>query len=253
MNTKEHQIKSVNALVKITLEENLMALKEVVFTGVYTRKKESFTGSVSTFTAEEIKSVGNSNIIQNLKTLDPSFALVENNLLGSDPNRLPDIEIRGKSSLIGVRDELAEDPNQPLFILDGFESSLRAIYDLDLDRVASIIILKDAASTAIYGSKAANGVVVVETVKPIAGQLRFSYNGAFNVSLPDLSSYNMMDAREKLEFEKLAGRYNLSSSNWSPDNEVLVNQIYNQKLADINRGVDTYWLSEPLRIGMNNM
>ena len=68
--------------------------------------------------------------------------------------------------MLGMRDELEADPNQPLFILDGFESSLSVINDMDINRIASITILKDAASTAIYGSKAANGVVVVETVKP---------------------------------------------------------------------------------------
>ena len=117
------------------------------------------------------------------------------------------MEIRGKSSMLGLRDELDADPNQPLFILDGFESTLAAINDLDINRVASITILKDAASTAIYGSKAANGVIVVETVKPEAGKLQVSYTGNMNLSIPDLSSYNLMNAREKLEFERLAGRY----------------------------------------------
>ncbi len=62
------------------------------------------------------------------------------------------------------------DPNQPLFILDGFESSLSVINDMDINRIASITILKDAASTAIYGSKAANGVVVVENRQNHAGK-----------------------------------------------------------------------------------
>ena len=78
--------------------------------------------------------------------------------------------------------------------------------------MASITILKDAASTAIYGSKAANGVIVVETVKPEAGKLQVSYTGNMNLSMPDLSSYNLMNAREKLEFERLAGRFNPSST-----------------------------------------
>ena len=132
---------------------------------------------------------------------------MESDIFGSDPNRLPDIEIRGKSSIMGMRDEVSEDPNQPLFILDGFESTLETIYNLDINRIASMTILKDAASTAIYGSKAANGVVVVETVKPQPGQLRLSYNGSMDISWPDLTSYNLMNAREKLEFERLAGKY----------------------------------------------
>ena len=68
-----------------------------------------------------------------------------------------------------------------LFILDGFEVDLQTIVDLNMERVASVTILKDAASTAIYGSRAANGVVVVETKRPAPGTLRLSYNGDFTV------------------------------------------------------------------------
>ena len=64
--------------------------------GIFTRKKESFTGSTTTFTSKELKMVGNQSVLQSLKTLDPSFAIIENNEFGSDPNHLPNIEIRGK-------------------------------------------------------------------------------------------------------------------------------------------------------------
>ncbi len=173
--------------------------------------------------------------------------MLTNDLMGSDPNHLPDINIRGKSSVIGERDDLVNDPNQPLFIVDGFESTLETVYNMDINRIASMTILKDAASTAIYGSKAANGVVVVETVKPQAGKLRFNYSGSVTASFPDLDSYNLMNAREKLEFERLAGRYSGSGV----DGEILAADAYNKRLADIASGVDTYWLSVPLRTGWN--
>ena len=233
----------------IVLREEDVKLEDVVVTGIFTRKKESFTGSASTYAAAELKTMGTQNVLQSLKTLDPAFAILEDNQFGSDPNRLPNMEIRGKSSMLGLRDELDADPNQPLFILDGFESTLAAINDLDINRVASITILKDAASTAIYGSKAANGVIVVETVKPEAGKLQVSYNGNMNISMPDLSSYNLMNSREKLEFELLAGRYDPAS--WSTASEVKLNELYNEKLKVIESGVDTYWLAEPLRVGVN--
>ena len=233
----------------IVLREEDVKLEDVVVTGIFTRKKESFTGSASTYSAAELKTMGTQNVLQSLKTLDPAFAIIEDNQFGSDPNRLPNMEIRGKSSMLGLRDELDADPNQPLFILDGFESTLAAINDLDINRVASITILKDAASTAIYGSKAANGVIVVETVKPEAGKLQVSYNGNMNISIPDLSSYNLMNSREKLEFELLAGRYDPAS--WSTTSEVKLNELYNEKLKVIESGVDTYWLAEPLRVGVN--
>lgn len=247
MESQEVPVGDPKKPIKVILKETAENLKEVVVTGIFTRKKESFTGSVSTYTASELKTAGTQNILQSLKTLDPSFAILDNTLYGSDPNRLPNMEIRGKSSMLGMRDELEADPNQPLFILDGFESSLSVINDMDINRIASITILKDAASTAIYGSKAANGVVVVETVKPQAGKLMVSYNGNANISMPDLSSYNLMNAKEKLAFEKLAGKYTPAS--WSATSEFELQKLYNQKLAE--SGIDTYWLTEPLRVGVN--
>ena len=249
MESQEVPVGDPKKPIKVILKETAENLKEVVVTGIFTRKKESFTGSASTYTASELKTAGTQNILQSLKTLDPSFAILDNTLYGSDPNRLPNMEIRGKSSMLGMRDELEADPNQPLFILDGFESSLSVINDMDINRIASITILKDAASTAIYGSKAANGVVVVETVKPQAGKLMVSYNGNANISMPDLSSYNLMNAKEKLAFEKLAGKYTLAS--WSATSEFELQKLYNQKLAEIESGIDTYWLTEPLRVGVN--
>ena len=249
MESQEVPVGDPKKPIKVILKEMAENLKEVVVTGIFTRKKESFTGSASTYTASELKTAGTQNILQSLKTLDPSFAILDNTLYGSDPNRLPNMEIRGKSSMLGIRDELEADPNQPLFILDGFESSLSVINDMDINRIASITILKDAASTAIYGSKAANGVVVVETVKPQAGKLMVSYNGNANISMPDLSSYNLMNAKEKLAFEKLAGKYTPAS--WSATSDFELQKLYNQKLAEIESGIDTYWLTEPLRVGVN--
>lgn len=234
--------------VNVKLEAADTKMQDVVVTGVYTRSKDSFTGSATTYTGEELKAIANTNIIQSLKTLDPVFAVLENNQFGSDPNRLPDLEIRGKSSVVGLKEEFGVDPNQPLFVLDGFETSLRTVMDLDMERVASITILKDAASTAIYGSKAANGVVVIETKQPLPGQLRISYNSNFNVSAPDFSSYNLMNSTEKLQFELLAGRYDFGY--WDGTG-VKKMELYNQRLEDVLSGVDTYWLNEPVRTGIN--
>ena len=169
MNTQEFVVKDPAKPIEIVLEEENADLDEVVITGIYTRKKESFTGSSQTYKTEDLKMIGTQNIIQSLKTLDPAFNLLESKEYGSDPNRLPDIEIRGKSSVVGLKEEFGQDPNQPLFILDGFETTLQTIVDLNMDRVASVTILKDAASTAIYGSKAANGVIIVTTKRGADG------------------------------------------------------------------------------------
>lgn len=227
--------------------------KEVVVTGIVTRKKESFTGASATYTGGQLKTVGNQNVLQSLKTLDPSFVIVENNMVGANPNAMPNIEIRGKSSLISVQTQSSANANQPLFILDGFETTLQVINDLDMNRVAAITVLKDAASTALYGARAANGVVVIETLKPKPGAMRVSYNYDFRVEAPDLTSYNMMNAAEKLEYERLAGRYTINKS-MAPlyESQITLDDLYAKRLTNVKRGINTYWLNEPVRIGTTN-
>ena len=232
------------------MHEEAAEIEEVVVTGIFTRKSESFTGSTATFKADDLKKIGGQNVLQSLKTLDPSFTIIESREFGSDPNRLPDIEIRGKSSVIGLREEFGTDPNQPLFILDGFETDLKTVVDLNMDRVASVTILKDAASTAIYGSKAANGVVVIETKKPEPGKFRVTYSGNVFISIPDLTDYNLMNAAEKLEFEQKAGRY--ISELGDSDEQLFLDSLYNLNRAEVARGVDTYWLSEPVRTAITH-
>lgn len=237
----------------VRLQPDAIALKETVVTGIYTRNAESFTGSMATYTSKELKMAGNANVLQSLQALDPAFIITDNNLRGSDPNATLDISVRGKTNITDLEAEYETDPNQPLFILDGFESDLKTITNLNIDRVESITLLKDAASTAIYGSKAANGVVVVETKKPEAGKLRFSYNGNFQVAWADLSDYNMMNASEKLQYEKLAGRYKSGDYNLDENGEIIneaQRALYYSRLKSVVAGLDTYWMKEPLRTAL---
>lgn len=236
--------------IMVKMQDDVQQMDEVVVTGIFERKSESFTGSAATFKADELKKIGGQNVLQSLKTLDPSFTIMESRDYGSDPNRLPDIEIRGKSSVIGLKEQFGTDPNQPLFILDGFETDLKTIVDLNMDRVASVTLLKDAASTAIYGSKAANGIVVIETKKPEAGKFRVTYSGNMYVSIPDLSDYNLMNSAEKLEFEKKAGRY--TSEFHDNKEQLFLDSLYNLNMAEVARGVNTYWMSEPLRTAITH-
>ena len=245
-----YNLKNESAFSKIVMYMNATQLADVVVTGVYERKKESFTGASATFKSDQLKSVGTANVLQSLSTLDPSFKMMESTQFGSNPNVMPEIEIRGKTSVVGLKEEYGTDPNQPLFILDGFETSIETIMNLNMNRVASVTILKDAASTAIYGSKASNGVVVIETKAPARGRLQLSYKGDFGLSLADLSDYNLMNAREKLEFETLAGVYKDNTGN--PYAQLRLDDLRNQRLLEIERGVDTYWLSEPIRPGFTH-
>lgn len=172
----------------------------------------------------------------------------KNNLSGSDPNATMNLNIGGNTNIVGLETEYTTNPNQPLFILDGFETTLSTITDLSMDRVASITILKDAASTAIYGAKAANGVVVVETKKPEAGRLQFNYNGNFGLEWADLTDYNLMNSSEKLQYEKLAGYYGSLDANGNIIDEYYQN-LYNQRMLRTKQGIDSYWMNEPLQTG----
>ena len=232
---------------KIVLQES-GEMEEVVVTGLFDYKSSTFTGSAATYTQEDLKMVGNSNVLKIIQSLDPSFVVDMNSVMGSNPNYMADITIRGNASFAGLQGEYSGNPNAPLFILDGFEASQQQIFDLDMNRVKSVTILKDGAAKAIYGSKASNGVIVVETILPEAGRLRITYTGDVNVELPDLTSYNLCDAAEKLWVEQQSGRY----TSGSPYYQALLDEQYNAIAANIARGVDTYWLSQPLRSGVGN-
>jgi tonB-linked outer membrane protein, susC/ragA family len=247
MQTKEVTYKG-EAELNVTLEPDVTEIEQVVVTGIFTRKAESFTGAATTFKREDLKRLGNQNILQSLKNMDPSFIVTESVDFGSDPNRMPDMQIRGASSLPNVKGDYASNPNQPLFILDGFEATVEKVFDLDMNRVASVTLLKDAAAKAIYGSRAANGVVVIETVQPEKGMLKVTYSGDLNITGPDLSSYDLCNAAEKLQVEWDAGRYDA----YLPKDDQFRLEEYNQLQKEIARGVNTYWLAKPLRTGVGH-
>ena len=137
-------------------------------------------------------------------------------------------------------------PNQPLIILDGFQTSLQTLYDMDINRIASITVLKDAAATTAYGSKAANGVIVVETKQPVAGRTQVSYSINVNVDAPDLTSYHLLDAKGLLEAQRLAGVYSDPVNHYT---DLALKQWYDYRLQQVQSGVNTYWLSQPVRVG----
>ena len=233
--------------INVVLKEDVEKIDEVVVNGYFTRKKESYTGVSTTFSGNDLRKVSTGNILNTLSMLDPSFTKVVNNEMGSDPNTIPNFEIRGSSSL---KADFDGNPNMPTFIMDGFEVSAEKVFDLDPTRVRFITILKDAAATAIYGSRAANGVVVIETEAPKPGKLQLSYNGSMNFEVADLSDYNLMNAEEKLEFEQKAGRYVSAMGN--PDEQLFLDSLYNINRAEIARGVNTYWLGEPVRTAVTH-
>ena len=260
MVTQEVTVKgSQKKEIQIHMKEDVNEVNEVVVTGYATLKKESFTGNTITVKKEELQKVSKTNVIAALQAFDPSFRIAENSMWGSDPNALPEVYLRGKSG-IGIKEldvdvtsksSLKNNPNLPTFIMDGFEISVQKLYDMDPSRIASITILKDAAATAMYGSRAANGVVIITTVTPKAGKVNIDYNFTGTLEYPDLTDYNMMNAREKLETEVAAGLFKADSEQ-DFNEQSRLDALYNQKLNNVVRGVDTYWLSKPLRTVFNH-
>lgn len=237
--------------LRVILEEEVSEMSEVVVTGIFNRVRESYTGSVSEIKSEQLKMFRGQNLIATLANIDPSINMVTNNELGSDPNRLPEISIRGNSSLPQSLEELNEGVsaqlNMPLLIMDGFEISLSKLMDFNDEEIDNIVILKDASATAIYGSRGANGVIVINTIRPAQGNLRMSLQVGVNIEAPDLSSYNLMNAREKLRLELAAGLYDVKGD---PAADLKQKQAYYEKLAEVEKGVNTYWLSQPVRTGV---
>ena len=239
--------------INVILQEQAETLQDVVVTGIFKKNRESYTGAVRVVTAQELKNFKGRNLIASLANIDPAFNLIANNDLGSNPNRLPEVQIRGAASLPNVgelQDNTSADLNTPLIILDGFETTLQRMMDLDDNEVASITILKDGSATALYGSRGANGVIVITTREPEPGKLRFYYKGEMNIETPDLSDYHVLNSRDKLRLEEMSGYYHTTTL--GPDWEIRFQEYHNAVLAQVEKGVDTDWLSIPLRTGVGH-
>ena len=243
----------------IEMAESTNVLNEVVIsTGIFKRKAKSFTGAAVTIGKKELEKMGNVNVLQAIQNIDPSVIVFDNLEIGSDPNALPDIKIRGTSTFPGDQSELQSNlkgnylrnPNQPLFILNGFETSVEQIFDLDINRIQSVTLLKDAASKAIYGSRAANGVVVIETIQLSTEKSLITYNGSINFEVPELSSYNLTNSFEKIEAERIDGMYIPTSLHNSADETIRLQQLYNFRRKLALEGLNTDWLSKPLQTGI---
>ena len=252
----------VRPALNIVLESEDLAAEEVVVTGFANARKSSFTGAQTTIKKEDILRVSPTNLFAAIQVFDPAIRIPVNVEMGSDPNQVPEMYMRGRSGIETVKEldkatgttssyALATNPNLPLFILDGFEVDATKINDLDINRVKTMTILKDAAATAMYGSRASNGVITIETEAPGAGKLAVNYNATFSVTAPDLSSYNLCNAEEILEIERRAGLYELWYEGESITNIYPRQKLYAMKKNNVLQGVDTYWLSQPLETMFN--
>jgi len=220
----------------IILKQTATFIENAVVTGYFERDKNTFTGAAKTISGDQLRTISTTNLFNSLSILEPSLSITPNNEQGSNPNAIPEIILRGTTSLNTSR-QLGV--NSPLIVIDGVESSVRALYDINIFEIESVTVLKDASATALYGEQAANGVILVARKKSAQKQIRVSYNLTGKVEFPDLTDYDLMNAAEKLEFEKLSGLYD--------NNTGSLDLQYVEKLARVNSGINTDWMAKPLR------
>ncbi len=236
MKTLERVVTANDQNITITLEADETKIDDVIVTSFFERKTNSFTGAATVMKGDDLRRISTSNLFQALAVLDPSIDIQVSNEQGSNPNHIPDIIIRGTTSLnttgeVGV--------NTPLIVIDGIESSLAALYDMDIFDIESVITLKDASATAQYGERAANGVILVTRKLERNVKLRLSYNMSGTVEMPDLTEYDLMNAQQKLQFELQSGLYD------DPTGEAY--KEYVERMNKANAGIDTDWMAKPLR------
>lgn len=230
----------------IIMKERTETVSDVVVTGYVDKKKESYTGALTVIKRDQIEKLTHSNVLNIIQLQAPGFELKDDIQNGSNPNKVPDMVLRGRSSFIE-----GDQTNVPLFILDGTEVDISYIFDMPAEDIESISVLKDASATSFYGSKAANGVIVITSRPTQSGRLQVSYTGNVQMSVPDLSDYRLLNAADKLEYERQAGIYGNFTGSSSTD--LAWQKIYYEKLDRVNAGVDTDWKRMALRTGLNHL
>ncbi len=184
MKTKEVKVGTASKL-KITLSSSALSMDEVIVVGYGTTTKESFTGSATKIDSKSIESKNASNIAQALAGEAAGVQVISGN---GQPGSAPSIRIRGIGSINGSRG--------PLYIVDGMpvQGDLNSIVPSDIE---STTILKDASATAIYGSRGANGVVIITTKKGKSGKSEVEVDVKYGINFKMLKDYDYMTSPEE--------------------------------------------------------
>ena len=184
-----------NSHLSITLEDEGHNLNEVVVIGYGTQRREAVTGSVANIGGEKLNQVAAANAAQALQGRVAGVLMTQT---GSKPGDEMQIRIRGQRSLSAS--------NDPLIVLDGIPF-MGQLSDINPTDIKSMDILKDASATAIYGSRGANGVIIITTAKGNQGTpAKVSYNGYVNFKTV-FHKYPMMDGPTFSKFRQYAGKY----------------------------------------------
>ncbi|MGM0666757.1 MAG: SusC/RagA family TonB-linked outer membrane protein [Bacteroidota bacterium] len=207
MKTQEIVVGSSNT-IDVILEPDLLGIDEVVVIAYGTTKKESFTGSASVVKSEKLSRNPTTSVVKALQANAAGVQVV--NSSGAS-NAEPTIRIRGVGSITASSD--------PLWVVDGvIGAQVPNVSDIE-----SVTVLKDAAAASLYGSRAANGVVVVTTKKGQRGKTKFTYTGKQSYATKTTNKFQMLDAGEFYQ-KSWEGIYNFASDNAAEDPDWLEDQ-----------------------------
>ena len=199
--------------INVTLEEDVQAMEEVVVTGYQTLRKSDVVGSVTTVKASDVMMPAYTSIDQMLQGRVAGMMVMNTS---SRVGTSPKIRIRGTSTILGNQDPLwvvdgviQPDPlplNQDDMMVDDLKNILgNQISWLNPADIETITVLKDASATAIYGSKAANGVIVITTKRGQTDRMTVNYNGTFSFrARPHYGLFNLMNSEERIQFSREA-------------------------------------------------
>ncbi len=181
--------------IDLAMQSDVLGLEEVIVVGYGSVKKSDLTGSVSSVSSEDLNIYPTSNVIQALQGRTSGVQIQSNN--GGEPGGYYNILIRGASSINAS--------NEPLYVVDGYpQGTLPPPEDVE-----SIEILKDASATAIYGSRGANGVVIITTKKGRKGKMRVNFNSSFSTQ-KEIKRYDLLNA---LQYANLINEVDESNGN----------------------------------------
>jgi TonB-linked SusC/RagA family outer membrane protein len=169
---KSQQVKANGSSIDITLQEDRSNLEEVVVVGYGTMKKSDLTGTTSNVKTEALTTTVNGNALESLQGKAAGVQVFNNTKPGAAPN----IRVRGSGSISAS--------NEPLYVVDGFPLMDGDISDINPADIESMEILKDASSTAIYGSRGANGVVMITTKTGKTGTKNLNFSSSVGVQMP---------------------------------------------------------------------
>jgi TonB-linked SusC/RagA family outer membrane protein len=250
--TQEFAVKSRQQL-NVTLQEDISQLEQFVVTGYGKKKISELTGAMTTVRGEELRNVASATIIQNLKGKMSGLIVSDP---GGDPNAVASLNVRGVGSLGGNAS------TQPLIVIDGLIQDLTNIpsvsgagniINLSPNDVESVTLLKDAASTSLYGSRAANGVLVITTKAGSGmrvGKPKISMESNFSWENPVFGNFRMMNSTER--YDLLGQAYSNDYRNLNPtktDAEVAAYLATVMPNRDDALSHNTDWMREGYRTG----